>query len=374
VSAPADYPAASTRAAENLKVFDAVWNEINRFYYDPNFNGVDWAVAAKEFAPRAAAAVDQPTLYDVLEEMLDRLKDGHVGTTPPAKARDHQKQQITGIGIHFTQRKDRFFVVEVLPGGPAAKAGVQPGWAIISRDGVAPEKISSIPLKLGQVSQWIFEDPNGQKITLPLTAAEVSLVHREAKILPGNIAYIRFDEFDFDLVRWLDDQMKLYRDTAGLVLDLRENPGGAVIATMYALGHFVDRSQIVMVTLDREENRAREVPYTRKTPPYPGKLAVLVSEMSGSGSEVLAAAIQEQHRGLIVGRKTAGVVLASVEVGLPDGGLLQYSFCDLVTGRGARLEGVGVTPDLVTAETPETEKNTGRDFEIERAREALLTK
>jgi carboxyl-terminal processing protease len=154
-------------------------------------------------------------------------------------------------------------------------------------------------------------------------------------------------------------------------VDLRANPGGAVVSGMYALGHFLDPSAIVMVTFERSGKRIRHVPLGKASMSYRGKLAVLVSGASASGSEVFAAAIQDQHRGIILGQKTAGSVLEARRFQLPDHGTLQISESDLVTARGFRLENAGVTPDIVIAPTTLDDLRSGRDPGLERAIESL---
>jgi carboxyl-terminal processing protease len=359
----------TTPATKNLEVFDAVWNHINRYYYDAGFNGVDWQAAATEFGPQAAAATDERALYRVINAMLDRLNDGHTGAAPASSSRDMRQQQVTGIGIRFMRIADRYVVSEVFAGGPAKKAGIMPGWLLLSRDGVPIDEAR--PLKRGQVATWAFQDLTGSRVELALAAQEVSVVHREARTLPNGIGYIRFDEFDFDSVGWLRERIRELMETPGLVVDLRANSGGAVVSGMYALGHFLDPAEIVMVTFNRGGKRFRHVPLGKPSAAYRGKLAVLVSGASASGSEIFAAAIQEQHRGIIVGQKTAGAVLEASRVHLPDQGVLQYSDSDLVTARGVRLENVGVAPDISIAPPTLDDLRVGRDRALERAIESL---
>jgi carboxyl-terminal processing protease len=280
-----------------------------------------------------------------------------------------RQQQVTGIGIRFMRIADRYVVTDVLAGGAAKEAGIKPGWVLLSRDGVAIDKAK--PLKRGQVATWAFEDLTGARVELALAAQEVSVVHREARMLPNGIGYIRFDEFDFDSVGWLRERIGDFKDAPALIIDLRTNPGGKVVSGMYALGHFLDPSEIVMVTFNRDGKRIRHVPLGKPSTAYRGKLAVLVSGASASGSEVFAAAIQEHHRGIIVGQKTAGAVLESRRFQLPDHGVLQLSDSDLVTARGARLENAGVTPDIVIAPPTLDDLRSGRDRGLERAIESL---
>lgn len=357
------------RAAENLRIFDAAWNTINRSYYDPEFNGVDWAAAATEFGPRAAAAADEDALYVVLNTMLRRLQDNHTGATPPARARDQRRQQMTGIGVRFAAVGGQALITEVVPGGAAHEAGIQPGWIWLTRDGLPPGQAK--PLTLGQKTTLVCQDLAGQRVELTLTARALGTRRREARTLREGVAYIQFNEFDLDTTSWLRARIGEMRDAPALILDLRQNGGGIVASALYAIGHFLDESQIVLVAIDRHEQRARQTPFKPGAATYRGKLAILVDGGSGSASEVLAAAIQEQARGIVVGQKTAGAVLGATRAPLPDGGELQFSETDLLTARGRRLEQTGVTPDIDVLRPTAADLRAGRDRVLERALEEL---
>jgi carboxyl-terminal processing protease len=104
---------------------------------------------------------------------------------------------------------------------------------------------------------------------------------------------------------------------------------------------------------------------------YPGRVAILVDEASGSASEVFAGAMQENGRALIVGRTSYGGVLNSTQVPLPTGGVMQIARADMTTAKGARLEGRGVVPDIAV-EMTRSDLYQGKDTVIARALAALL--
>ncbi len=372
VSAPDPGVLITPRTEENLRLFDTVWNQINREYYDPEFNGVDWSASAVTFAPQAATAHSESELYEVFNRMLAELNDKHAGALRPHQAREFTRQQATGIGLRLARIQDQWMVTSVLPASPAFAAGIRPGWRLISRDGKPPAQSLREPAEAGRMIQWVFEDLADQRIELELAPQIISTVHREARILPGDVAYLRFDSFDFELVAWLKQGLADFRDSRALVLDLRYNSGGAALAAHYAMGHFLDRSQVVIVTVDRAESRRRWVPFGKEERRFHGDLVVLVSPQSGSASELLAAVLQEQGRATIVGQQTPGAVLGARPFALPDGGILLYSVEDLLTARGVRLEGVGVRPDIVTPFPPTLEDlRNGRDATLDRALELL---
>jgi carboxyl-terminal processing protease len=134
---------------------------------------------------------------------------------------------------------------------------------------------------------------------------------------------------------------------SGLILDLRRNLGGLVSTVRQCLevlsledvvvGEFIERSgKEKTFRISGKGKRAWSKP-----------VVVLIDKYSASGSEILAATVQETGRGKVLGRPSAGAVLASIKKDLPDGGELQYSIRDFLTARKVRLEGRGVKPDEV---------------------------
>ena len=104
---------------------------------------------------------------------------------------------------------------------------------------------------------------------------------------------------------------------------------------------------------------------------YPGRVAILVDEASGSASEVFAGAMQENGRSVVLGRTSYGGVLNSTQVPLPTGGILQIPRSDMTTAKGTRLEGRGVVPDI-PVEMSRADLYRGKDTVIERAIAAIL--
>ena len=109
---------------------------------------------------------------------------------------------------------------------------------------------------------------------------------------------------------------------------------------------FFPQAVPVIVTLDQKGDRTRWASFQLGSAHYAGRLVVLTSGQTASAAEILSAALQENGRAKIVGRRTAGALLAAVQASLPDKGLVQVSEYDVITMRGKRLEGVGLEPDL----------------------------
>jgi carboxyl-terminal processing protease len=138
-------------------------------------------------------------------------------------------------------------------------------------------------------------------------------------------------------------------DTHGLIIDLRENGGGAAFSAAQ-MASYLFSNQTSLGTFTARTGKVTEPktqPVDRLT--YTGQVIVLISEQSGSGAEVFAATLQEQGRVSVVGRPSCGCVLGiNRRHALPDGGALDVSEVDYHTSKGTRLEGVGVIPNYVT--------------------------
>ncbi len=360
------------QATRNLRIFDTVWDTVNRKYYDAKFQGVDWNAAAVTYGPEAAAAKDDTGLYGTLNAMLGLLHDGHTGAFTPAQAKDYHTQERAMTGFRLLRVGERWAVDEVLPGSPAEGAGVKPGWIVLARDGRPLGEQLQLPvLRGGEVVQWEFLDARDQPVALALTARRVSIALREGRQLPGGIVCLRFDEFDQSTMHWLSKQLKLHRDAPGVVIDLRRNPGGALLALDFMVGEFFDRSFTYAMSVDRSGGRHRLRVLTLGSAHYHGRVAVLVDHVSGSAAEIFAAALQEKHRATIVGRKTGGAVLSAKFRTLPAGGLLEFSDRDLLTAQGRRLEGNGVIPNISPPPPTLADLRAGRDPDLEAALRVL---
>jgi carboxyl-terminal processing protease len=329
---------------------------------------VDWRAAAVTFGPKAVAAADQTALYRAVNGMLGLLGDGHTGAFTPAEARDYHTQEKAMTGFRLLRVDGRWAVSEVLPGSPAEDAGVKPGWIVLSRDGQTLGDVLKLPLlRGGEVVRWEFLDGRDQPVALALAARRVSIARRDVRVLPGGIVCLRFDEFDWTTMRWFSRQLKLHRDAPGVVVDLRQNSGGTLLALDFMVGEFFDRGFTYAVSVDRSGNRRNLNALMLGSAHYRGRLAVLVDRLSVSAAEILAATMQEQRRGTIIGRKTAGDVLGARLSSLADGGMLEYSDRDVRTLQDKRLDGSGVAPDVEAPKPTLAELRAGRDPDIEAA-------
>ncbi len=359
------------RAEGNVRVFDRVWGLVADWHYDPKLQGVDWPAAGLKYGAEAAAAADDQALYASLGAMVGLLKDSHTHALSPTQTKERRMQTRARTGFYMTRVEGRWIVSELVAGSPAELAGVKTGWVVVARNGTAFGERSEARPKEGEVAQWEFLDDRDQPVALAIAAQSLSTKPRqEVRVLAGGVVYLRFDAFDMADRRWLSDQLKTNRAAPGVVIDLRRNPGGGTISLGITIGEFFDRAVDCGTFITRGGYRGGKSSWQIGSARYGGSVVVLVDGATGSAAEIFAAVLQEHGRAAIVGRKTAGAVLASWYHGLPDGGELQLSRQDYVTPQGRRLEKEGVEPDVKVVRTV-VDVRAGRDVDLEAALRVL---
>lgn len=364
------------RARLNQRVFDRVWSEVQRGYYDPTLHGVDWNAARATFRPQALAASDERGLYRVINAMLDLLDDGHAAASPPAAVRRQEAQfarrAVMGLTLMRGETPDDWTVERVRPGSPAEAAGVQMGWALNSVDGKPwgpdVETYDGVPVQL------VLTDDAGQRREIALTPRVMEAIEpfTADKSRPG-VLVLRVEQFDKGLGAWMGSELEGLPPDVDVVLDLRGNPGGRLMEAESVLTCFLPRDQVWATRTGRSGRpvvlRAAGDCGDRRDP-LANDVAVLVDQGSRSAAELTPAALQEARRGIVVGEKTGGSVLIAQETNLPDGGRLTLSRADFVTSGGVRLEKRGVTPDIAAPRTV-AQRRAGDDPTLEAAIAAL---
>ncbi len=357
----------AVRAGRNLAVFERVWQLIADRHYDAKLAGMDWRAAGEKSGAEAAAAPDEAALYRVLNAMLAPLNDSHTHALSPTRAVERRTRLRARTGFNMTRVENRWVVSEVLPASPAEEAGVKPGWIVVARDGVPlGERIDFRP-KVGEAAAWDFLDEANRPVRISPPAKPLSTAPRQVvRVLDGGFVYLRFDEFNGTGRRWLSRELKEHAAAPGVVIDLRQNPGGETISLGITIGEFFDRSVDCGTFISRGGSRSMKNSWQLGSANYAGRVVVLVDSATGSAAEIFAAVLQDHGRATIVGRRTGGAVLASWFYSLPDGGQLQLSREDYLAPKGRRIEAVGLDPDVVVNRSL-ADLRTGRDQDLESA-------
>jgi carboxyl-terminal processing protease len=359
------------RTELNRAVFGRVWQLVADLHYDPRLGGVDWRSAAQTYGPQAVAAADDRALYRVLNAMLEPLGDSHTQALTPRQAEDRRTRTMARTGFNLLRLEGQWVVSEVLPGTPAERAGIRAGWIVRARGGRPLGERVDFRARDGEAGEWEFLDAADRTVRAAPVAQLLPTGPRQvARELEGGWVYLRFDEFDGPDRRWLAERLAEHARAPGIVLDLRRNGGGETFSLGIALGEFFDRRVDCGTFVTRSGRRSVKNSWQVGSARFAGQVAVLVDAATGSAAEIFTAVMQDQDRAVVVGRRTAGAVLASTFHRLPDGGRLQLSREDYVAPKGRRLEGAGVAPDVAVPLTL-ADLRAGRDPDLEAALQVL---
>ena len=380
-----------------MQTFNQVWELLRDNYYDPKMNGVDWVRIKEVYEPRVKLNVTSRSFHALMSMMANELKSSHLAVISPASVKGNAAPSqkgytIDGVEIRLAGKNVIFFRVD--SASAAWKAGLRPGDLLLKADSQYMSSFDTIAKASTRIvkarrslngkegSQMVIQikAPSGdvREITLVRTIPvpkryelmHPALVH---SLVTPDVGYIWFDCWGADLPEKLSPVLSAYRNTKGIILDLRQNPGGMNPGgDLFATWISAEDGKIM---IDRKRNG--EVfewtyPGSRDTA-YTGKVVILLDEMSASTSEVITAAFQETGRVTVIGSRSYGGVLNSTQALLPTGGALQYPHSYSVTPKGRFLEGTGVIPDFEVELQP-AQLAAGKDSLVEKAIEIIVKK
>lgn len=271
-----------------------------------------------------------------------------------------------GLGIEITVKDGYLTIVTPLEDTPAYKAGLKPGDKIIKIDGNSTENIT-----INEAVKKLRGEP-GTKVNLTILrpdkkefmdfTVERSIIKIEcvkyAQILGDGIGYIRITQFQEntseDMKKVLD---KLLPDCKqGIVLDFRNNPGGLLEEAVEVGSFFIEEPKIIVSTKGRLPDQNQEFNSKNKDAIKNIPIAVLINKGSASGSEIVAGAIKDWHRGILVGTNTFGKGSVQSVLPLRDGSALKLTTATYFTPKGTDINEIGIKPDIEIAMTAEEEE------------------
>ena len=308
--------------------------------------------------------VDEDALIEgAIRGMMYALEDPYTFYYTPDELQRHDAQSegvYSGLGILVQNNADgEIEIIRVYEGGPADAAGAQAGDRIVAVDsmpvsGGSVEELSDAVDRMRGESGSTVElqlRREGEVLDLTLTCGDVHVSNVNSAVLEGNIGYIEICQFSGDDVEGFRAAMEELQaaDVRGLVVDLRNNPGGLLTDVVEIADLLLPEGDVVYV-----ENRAGErINYSSDAEYWDVPLVVLINGMSASASEILAAAVQDFDRGALVGTRSYGKgIVQSLLVFESDGAGMQYTSATYYTPFGRCIHGTGVSPDIV-AEAPE---------------------
>lgn len=355
-------PMAVSRAAIALHddpqaVLDEAWQIVNRSYVDEDFNQVDWQAVRQDLLETEYASPEQA--YAALVDALELLEDPYTRFMDPEEFETLTNQtsgELSGVGIRLQADPDTssIVVVEPLMSSPAMAAGLRTGDRILAINGEstanmtvqqASERIrgevgTQVMLRLERDTVGAFEvSLNRARIAVP--AVNYTLREEGA----NRIGYIRLTEFSSHSPQQMQQAIEALLDDGanGFVLDLRNNPGGLLQASIDISRMWINEGAIVQ-TVDR---RGRTEDFSaNQTALTDLPLAVLVNGNSASSSEILTGALLDNDRAIVIGRQTFGKALVQSVHPLSDGSGLAVTVAHYYTPDGTDISHRGITPNI----------------------------
>ena len=266
-----------------------------------------------------------------------------------------------GIGVVVTSKNNALEIVSVMEGSPAMKAGLQAGDIVMEIDGkdARPLSLTECVRRMKGppdtlLKLKIYRPEGDQTREITVTRAEIAVSSVKApSLIADRIAYLRISQFSATTAADVEKALKkLKKDGAeGLIIDLRNNPGGLLNSAVETISRFIPADKLVVSVEGRAEKTVRHNSVDCwKDPDLP--LAVLVNENSASAAEILAACLQDYKRAVLVGSRTFGKGSVQVIIPLSDGGALRITTAKYYTPSRRLIHGNGVRPDIEVNTSP----------------------
>jgi len=339
----------ATETYEELKTFSEVLTQIQKHYVED--------VKPKDLVQGA------------IRGMLATL-DPHSAYMTPEMFKEIQvetKGEFGGVGIQIGIKDNRLAVIAPIEGTPAQRAGVRAGDFIIKVNDETTKDLTLMDAvqrmrgpKGTKVNLTIQRDGTPDPLVFTLTRDIIKIESVKSKVLDNNIAYVRLTQFQESTARDLSRVLKQFREQklSSTILDLRNNPGGLLTSSVEVSEQFVGPGKLIVYIKGREGRKDEYVSRAKdQLEEYP--MIVLVNEGSASASEIVAGALQDWGRAVVIGSTTFGKGSVQTILPLADGSGLRLTTALYYTPKGRSIQATGITPDIVVKAQPVTLAKTG---------------
>jgi carboxyl-terminal processing protease len=353
-------------------VYHQAWSLVRDNYYDPSFNHQDWSAWEHKFDGDIKTVNDA---HHYVKAMLESLKDPYTRFLDVRAFQDENDaidSRIVGIGINLLQKEQKLIVTRTIDNSPAANAGLREKDEIIDIDGTnsvgfTPEQAAEkIRGQAGSaVKITVRRGAKAEQHTFDITRAEIVIHAVSYKVVEPNIGYIQLSTFiSNDAAKEFRTALEKLQGCDGLIVDMRDNPGG-LLSNSLEIADMLLENGVIVKTLGRNGPRvdtASGEPLTHQP------IAVLVDEESASASEILAGALKDNQRAVIIGTRTYGKGLVQEINKLPGGAAVHITVSKYLTPAGNDINKIGVAPDIQVAD-----KEEQKSVAIEYLKEKIAT-
>lgn len=351
---------------------------------DPSVIGEAWRIVEREFYDRARVDPARMSLA-AIEGMLEALEDPYTVVADPERTR-RQSEEIRGafdgIGISVEVRDGKLVVARVVDGSPAVAAGLRVGDAIarIDDEDVVDPELGAVVAKLrgprgSRVALTVGREGVASPLRVEVVRGEVRTAPIVARMLPNGVAYLGISAFTTTTGRDLREQLEKLgsEKPVGIVVDLRNNPGGVLQSAVDVASQFLADG---VVAYEQRRDGVPKAFYVRRSEGSAAidvPLAVLVNKGSASAAEIVAGALQDRKRAVLVGEPTHGKDSVQKVHRLSDQSSIRITTARWFTPQRQPLAGRGLQPDLAVTMS-EADRRAGRDPQLDSAADYLRTR
>lgn len=360
-------------------LYDKAWRLIYTKYVDDTQNQQNWERWRHKYD---SVIKDDEDAYVAIGTMVDSLGDVYTKFLTPKEYKEESESiqgSLKGIGVQIAVKEGRLLIIAPLEDTPGEKAGLLSEDEILEIDGVSTKGITveaaadKIRGPEGTTVKLLIKRKNEQPKLYTITRANIELKSVSIKApkigkVDDNIGYIRLGSFiSKNAALEFQDALNKLQDKDAIIIDLRSNPGGLLTNAVY-IADMLLSSKTIVSTVDRDGYKETQNSLMKVATTKP--IAVLINGGSASASEILAGAIKDNKRGIIVGKQSFGKGLVQEINKLPDGSALHITIQKYLTPNGVDIHKKGITPDYVVDITADDIK-AKKDPQLAKACEVL---
>jgi carboxyl-terminal processing protease len=333
-------------------IYHRAWQRINDDYVDNTYNNQSWPRWEHRYDGKMKDLTDA---HKAIETMLASLGDRYTRFLDKDAFADEKSQidaKLFGIGIQISiDDKHHLIIFNAYPDTPAEKAGLKPADEILDIDGKPTKGLTveeAAKMIRGEVNSEVvltLHRAGKERMKIGVRRAEISIhAVQTATMLSNEVGYIRLSSFiSQQATDEMRDAISKLSDAKGMILDLRDNPGGLLSNAIEISNMFLDMGAIVS-TVDRDGFRSTTHADGKAICRQP--LVVLINSGSASAAEITSGALRDNDRALLVGEKSYGKGLVQGINHLPDGSGLNITIAHYLTPKDTDINKKGITPDF----------------------------